>query len=205
MWCINPLIVPPEGTVLYPTWQFTFFLRSTFSCFFVIGWFFSKSRFSNSSFSMSSNLNPDKAWHFVRPDLGPNCLQRLSAQVGKETTAKQKFAKKLLPRVKKSTVTSVGFLCEQWILILISLLPASDIFCSQPCTDPKGRVDRGSWPPTPLKITKLWSSLAILVQILWKITKLPSQRSTVGHHQPASETPFKWPFAGGPMMVHFKW
>ena len=24
----------------------------------------------------------------------------------------------------------------------------------------------------------------------------------VGHHRPASETPFKWRFAGGPMMAH---
>ena len=25
----------------------------------------------------------------------------------------------------------------------------------------------------------------------------------LGHHRPASETPFKWCFAGGPMMAHF--
>ena len=25
------------------------------------------------------SLDPDQAGHFVRPDLGPNCLQRLSA------------------------------------------------------------------------------------------------------------------------------
>ena len=30
--------------------------------------------------SNSSDLNPDKAQHVVRPDLGPNCLQRLSAE-----------------------------------------------------------------------------------------------------------------------------
>ena len=28
---------------------------------------------------MSNNLDPDKAGHFVGPGLGPNCLQRLSA------------------------------------------------------------------------------------------------------------------------------
>ena len=27
---------------------------------------------------MSVNLNTNQAPHFVRPDLGPNCLQRLS-------------------------------------------------------------------------------------------------------------------------------
>ena len=31
---------------------------------------------------VSNSLNPDQARHFVRPDLGPKCLQRLSA--GKE-------------------------------------------------------------------------------------------------------------------------
>ena len=36
-----------------------------------------------------------------------------------------------------------------------------------------------------------------------KITKLPSQHSMLGHHRPASETPFKWRFAGGPMMALF--
>ena len=29
--------------------------------------------------SVSNNLDPDHARHFVGPDLGPNCLQRLSA------------------------------------------------------------------------------------------------------------------------------
>ena len=28
---------------------------------------------------MSNSLNPDQAWHSVGPDLGPNCLQKLSA------------------------------------------------------------------------------------------------------------------------------
>ena len=28
---------------------------------------------------MSNSLDPDQAYNFVRPDLGPNCLQRLSA------------------------------------------------------------------------------------------------------------------------------
>ena len=34
-----------------------------------------------------------------------------------------------------------------------------------------------------------------------KITKLPSKHSMFGHHPNASETPFKWCFAGGPMMA----
>ena len=34
-----------------------------------------------------------------------------------------------------------------------------------------------------------------------KITKLQSQHSMLGHQRPASETPFKWRFAGGPLMA----
>ena len=34
-----------------------------------------------------------------------------------------------------------------------------------------------------------------------KITKLPIQHSMLGLHRPAGETPFKWRFAGGPLMA----
>ena len=34
-----------------------------------------------------------------------------------------------------------------------------------------------------------------------KITKLPIQHLMLGHHRPASETPLKWCFAGGPLMA----
>ena len=27
----------------------------------------------------------------------------------------------------------------------------------------------------------------------------------LGHHRPASETPFKWRFTGGPLMARLKW
>ena len=33
-----------------------------------------------------------------------------------------------------------------------------------------------------------------------KTKQLTSQHSVLGHHRPASETPLKWSFAGGPMM-----
>ena len=39
---------------------------------------FSKKSFRN-TFTVSNSLAPDQARRFVRPDLGPNCLQRLSA------------------------------------------------------------------------------------------------------------------------------
>ena len=39
---------------------------------------------------VSTSLDPDQARHFVGPDLGPNCLQRLSADTaGKELNTKQ--------------------------------------------------------------------------------------------------------------------
>ena len=39
---------------------------------------------------VSNSLDPDQALHFVGPDLGPNCLQKLSADIaGKELNTKQ--------------------------------------------------------------------------------------------------------------------
>ena len=42
---------------------------------------------------MSNSLGPDQARHFIGPDLGPNCLQRLSADnkslAGKGLNTKQ--------------------------------------------------------------------------------------------------------------------
>ena len=39
---------------------------------------FSKNPFRN-TIKESNGLDPDQDWHFVGPDLGLNCLQRLSA------------------------------------------------------------------------------------------------------------------------------
>ena len=36
---------------------------------------------------MANRLDPDQARHFVGPDLGPNCLQRLSAQSRQSETS----------------------------------------------------------------------------------------------------------------------
>ena len=51
--------------------------------FFFFFFFFPKSTFSKSSFSgtirVSNSFDPDQVQHFVGTDLGPNCLQRLSA------------------------------------------------------------------------------------------------------------------------------
>ena len=51
--------------------------------FFVVCCFFSKISFLKKSFRntiwVSNSLDPEQAGHFDWPDLGPNCLQRLSA------------------------------------------------------------------------------------------------------------------------------
>ena len=40
--------------------------------------FFSKNSFRN-TIRMSNSLDPDQDCHYVSPDLGPSCLQRISA------------------------------------------------------------------------------------------------------------------------------
>ena len=69
----------PKGTFT----SLTLCILDKFSRFFLSSAdFFSKSSFSKNSFRntirVSNNLNPDQAWHFVGPDLGQNCLQKLS-------------------------------------------------------------------------------------------------------------------------------
>ena len=67
-----------------------------------------------------------------------------------------------------------------------------------------GRIQRGTGVRTPTpqkKSQKLRIFLAKLVQIPWKIQKVQSQNSMLGHHWHASEMPFKWRFAGVPIMA----
>ena len=59
-------------------------LLGNFSYFFAVCGFFFFSKFFFPNFfsgipSVSNSLDPDQARHFVEPGLGPNCLQRLSA------------------------------------------------------------------------------------------------------------------------------
>ena len=65
------------------------------------------------------------------------------------------------------------------------------------CADPEGG-DRG--PDPPGKIQKY--RVPYTGPDTLKITRLPIHHSMLGHHRPASETPFKWRFAGGPLMAH---
>ena len=55
------------------------------ACFSSSAGFFSKSTFLKNSFRnivrVANSLAPDQARRFVGPDLGPDCLQKLSADV----------------------------------------------------------------------------------------------------------------------------
>ena len=79
--------------------------------------------------------------------------------------------------------------------------------CIHSCADPEGgRGWQGVRSP-PWKITKIYGFFKTFLTCSntssdpLKITKLPIQYSMLGHHRPASETPFKWHFAGGPLMT----
>ena len=68
-----------------------------------------------------------------------------------------------------------------------------------------GRIQRGAGgpdPPPPEKSHNIGFPSNIDPDSL-EITKLPSQHSMVGHYRHASEPPFKWRFAGGPLMAQF--
>ena len=60
------------------------------------------------------------------------------------------------------------------------------------------RGGTGGPDPNPLKIHKNIGFPSNIDLDPLKITKPPSQHSMVGHYWHASETPFQWPFAGGP-------
>ena len=49
---------------------------------------FSKNSFKN-TIKVSNNLDPDQARHIVGPDLGPNCLQKLSTDNTSRQRVKQ--------------------------------------------------------------------------------------------------------------------
>ena len=69
----------------------------------------------------------------------------------------------------------------------------------------RGGIGGPDTPPPPEKSQNI-GFFAVLVRIPgWKIIKLPIQHSMLGHHRHASEAPFKWRFAGGPMVARLQW
>ena len=82
-----------------------------FHSFFVVCWPFSQLTFLKNSFRnrirVSNSLDPNLDRHSVGPDLGPNCLQRLS--VGYKICS-------CSHRVKHDFV--LGFTCTHWCILL---------------------------------------------------------------------------------------
>ena len=59
---------------------------------------------------VSNSLDPDQARHFVGPDLGPNCLQRLSADNKSRPLAGKEFNTKQL--------VDTTFLLKPWLKLI---------------------------------------------------------------------------------------
>ena len=96
------------------------FWISEYCCFFFPSHFIIESYFTLwmlnffNTIQVSKSLDPDQARHFVRPDLGPNCLQRLSADItGKELNTKQLDTFWLKPWLKLISFGSNFFQCAK--------------------------------------------------------------------------------------------
>ena len=64
---------------------------------------------------------------------------------------------------------------------------------------PDPDVEQGSGPQS--QSCRVFSNIGSDPLKKKSIKKLPSYHSMLGHHLPASKTPFKWQFASGPMMA----
>ena len=71
-----------KSTTLSEKWMITSTnskcLLANFACYFVVCWFFQNQLFKN-TIRVSNSLDPDLARLLIWPDLGPDCLQNLSA------------------------------------------------------------------------------------------------------------------------------
>ena len=119
-----------ELQCVWPLTSITLSMLGNFACFFVIcGFFFSKWAFSKNSFRntirVSTKSDLDQARCFVGPDLGPNCLQRLSAddkshrQRGKRSLYCVTLALKTLPYIKSKSPNQLTNLCSQVLFCLL--------------------------------------------------------------------------------------
>ena len=86
-----------------------------------------------------------------------------------------------------------------WCFSLLSIALESVLDKSRHARIQRGE---GAGGPDPLKNHK---NIGFLVNTdpnpLSVTLNLPSQHSMLGHHRHASEKPFQWRFAGGPMMT----
>ena len=105
----------------------------------------------------------------------------------------------LLVRESTDSQVNIPFLGSCKLLLIIADLSEASA-CSSMCRSRGG--DRGSrHPPPPLENYKNIGFLSNTGAAPLKIIKLPIQHSLLGHHRPASETPFKWRFPGGLLMT----
>ena len=128
---------------------------------------------------MSNSLDPDQDRQNVGPDLGPNCLQRLLA----DNKSLQKQGE--LKMDKTSSVFNIKkYHCHH---VQIQRGGGGGVWIPPPLKNHKNIGFLCNTAPNPLKNHKA--------------TKIPRKHSMLGHHRPASETPLKWRFAGGPMIA----
>ena len=93
---------------------------------------------------------------------------------------------------------------ESFMALLMSHVSRKFVIIKTAMCGSRREGNRGSGLPPPLKRHKNKGFLSNTGLDPLKNHKAAiSQHSMLGHHQPASETPFKWRFAGGPMMARY--
>ena len=78
---------------------------------------------------------------------------------------------------------------------------STSLLLDRPCADPEGGTGGQEHPPPPSGKSQNIGFLSNTDPDHLKIAKLSSQHSMLGYHRHASETPFKWRFAGRPMIA----
>ena len=88
---------------------------------------------------------------------------------------------------------------QLWLTPYISVTCVLPTIRAISCADPEGGEGVRT-PPPPGKLQK-YRVFSNTGPDSLEIPKLPSQHSMTDHHRPASEMPFKWRFASGPIMA----
>ena len=71
------------------------------------------------------------------------------------------------------------------------------------CVNPEAEGGQGVRTPPPPGKSQTIGFLINTGPDLMEYYKATKPDSMLGHHRPASEMPFKWRFAGGPMMARY--